>query len=183
MFPFFTMIPAFTITPDAPVDIDPREITYSGHGWVPMDDENCWMFTYSWNEARPLREGEGHPAHYVALDAGHRAFANAENDYGLDRERQRTQTYTGIENGSIQDAAVQETMGAIFDRTKEHLGTSDAAIIALRNYYLQAVRDILEGAEPWLPQDPTAFRVRSVSALLDHNVPFDAGLHYMAMAH
>ena len=74
-------------------------------------------------------------------------------------------------------------MGAIFDRTKEHLGTSDAAIIALRNYYLQAVRDILEGAEPWLPQDPTAFRVRSVSALLDHNVFFDAGLHYMAMAH
>ena len=183
MFPFFTVIPAFTITPDSPVDSDPREVTYSGHGWVPMDDEHCWMFTYSWNEARPLREGEGHPAHYVELDENHRAYTNAENDYGLDRERQRTVNYTGIENGSIQDAAVQETMGAIFDRTKEHLGTSDAAIIALRNYYLQAVRDILEGAEPWLPQDPTAFRVRSVSALLDKKVPFDDGLQYMAMSH
>ena len=43
--------------------------------------------------------------------------------------------------------------------------------------------DILEGAEPWLPQDPAAFRVRSVSALLDKGVPFDEGLRYMAMSH
>jgi hypothetical protein len=40
-------------------------LTYSGHGWVPMDDNNCWMVTYSWNPGRPLTEGEGHPAHYV----------------------------------------------------------------------------------------------------------------------
>jgi hypothetical protein len=34
-----------------------------------------------------------------------------------------------------------------------------------------------------LPQDPSAFRVRSVSALLPNAVPFDEGLQYMAMAH
>jgi hypothetical protein len=50
----------------------------------------------------------------------------------------------------------------------------------LRNYYLEAVRDILEGAEPWLPRDPGAFRVHSVSALLPRAVPFDEGLKYMA---
>jgi phthalate 4,5-dioxygenase len=179
LFPFFTVIPGFTITPNSPVDRDPREITYSGHGWVPMDDENCWMFTYSWNESRPLQEGEGHPAHFVALDRGLRALVNAENDYGLDREVQRTRTYTGIENGSIQDAAVQESMGAIFDRTQEHLGTSDAAIIALRNMYLEGVRQTLEGGEPFVPDDPAAFRVRSVSALLPREVPFSEGLAYM----
>ena len=84
------------------------------------------MFTYSWNACRPLREDEGHPAHFVQLEPGTlRAYVNADNDYCLDRDVQRTSTYTGIANGSMQDAAMQESMGAIFDRTQEHLGTSD----------------------------------------------------------
>jgi hypothetical protein len=60
------MLPFFTVIPGA-LDTEPDK-TYSGHGWVPMDDENCWMVTYSWNPSRPLRENEGHPAHDVAVD-------------------------------------------------------------------------------------------------------------------
>jgi nitrite reductase/ring-hydroxylating ferredoxin subunit len=183
MFPFFTVIPGFTVTPDQPSDVDPNMLTYSGHGWVPMDDNNCWMVTYSWNPGRPLTEGEGHPAHYVEVDPKMYSVNNARNDYGLDREEQRTKTYTGIPNGSMQDAAIQETMGAIFDRTREHLGTTDMAIINLRNMYLDASRAILEGGEPWMPADPDAFQVRSVSAILDRNVPFEGGLPYMAVSH
>jgi hypothetical protein len=179
LFPFFTVIPGFTITPDQPQDKDPGDITYSGHGWIPLDDNNCWMFTYSWIPNRKLEEGEGHPAHYVETNGRFESINNASNDYGLDREVQRTETFTGIPNGSMQDAAIQETMGAMFDRTKEHLGTSDTAIINLRNMYLQATRDILEGAEPWLPTKMDSFRVRSVSALLDRSVPFEEGLKYM----
>src|SRR5581483_3475330 len=115
LFPFFTVIPGFTITPDSPMDKDPGDIIYSGHGWIPMDDQNCWMFTYSWCPNRKLEEGEGHPAHYVETDGRFYSVNNAKNDYGLDREVQRTQTYTGIPNGSMQDAAIQETMGAMFD--------------------------------------------------------------------
>ena len=29
---------------------------------VPADDENCWVFTYSWNASRPLNPGEHHQA-------------------------------------------------------------------------------------------------------------------------
>ncbi len=182
LLPFFTVIPGQTIDPSKPSAQDPRELTYSGHGWVPLDDEHCWMFTYSWNESRPLNDGEGHPAHYVELDRTLRPTANATNDYGIDRGVQRTQTFTGIDNGSIQDAAIQESMGPVFDRTKEHLGTTDTAIITLRNIYLQAVRELLEGGEPFLPRNPDAFRVRSVSALLPRAVPFADGLRYMAIA-
>jgi phenylpropionate dioxygenase-like ring-hydroxylating dioxygenase large terminal subunit len=180
LIPFFTVIPGFTITPDQPTDIDPEQLTYSGHGWIPMDDENCWMLTYSWNPGRKLRPDEGHPAHFLEVDPRTlHTIANASNDYFIDREVQRTRTFTGIENGSLQDAAIQESMGSVFDRTQEHLGTSDSAIIHLRSMYLQGARQVLEGGEPFLADKPDAFRVRSVSALLGRDVPFEQGLQYM----
>jgi hypothetical protein len=172
------MMPFFTIIPGQIGDAD--EKTYSGHGWVPADDENCWMFTYSWNPSRPLNPGEGHQAHDVEVDPRTlRAKANASNDYFIDREVQRTQTFTGIPNGSLQDAGIQETMGAIFDRSQEHLGTSDSAIIFLRRMYLESVREILEGGEPFVPQDPASFRVRSVSTVLDRKVSYDEGRKFV----
>jgi hypothetical protein len=39
-------------------------------------------------------------------------------------------------------------MGPIFDRTKEHLGVSDKAVIAVRKFLLNAVRTLLQGEEP-----------------------------------
>jgi len=45
--------------------------------------------------------------------------------------------------------------GAVYDWTKEHLGTSDKTIIALRRIFLKAVREIQEGKEPpHLVRDP-----------------------------
>jgi phthalate 4,5-dioxygenase len=177
LLPFFTVIPGFA-PPDAPNQ--PEALTYSGHGWVPLDDERCWMFTYSWNASRPLAQDEGHPAHFVQMQPGTLTpLASADNDYFLDRGVQATQTYTGIENGSTQDAAIQESMGAIFDRTQEHLGTTDLAIISLRNLYLAGVRALMEGAEPDLPNPGTSFRARSVSAVLDRSVAFDEGRRAM----
>ena len=74
--------------------------------------------------------------------------ANASNDYGLSRDRQRTVNYTGIQGTNTQDFAVQESMGPIYDRTKEHLGSADTAIIQMRRLLLQAVRDVEEGRDP-----------------------------------
>ena len=179
LFPFFTVIPGFTVTPDQKKD-DAHQLTYSGHGWVPRDDETCWMVTYSWNASRRLEPGEGHPAHFLNIDPRTlRADVNSDNDYRIDREVQRSSTYTGIANGSIQDAAVQESMGSIYDRTKEHLGRSDAAIIYLRQMYLDATRKIQESKEPFLATRKESFRVRSVSAILEREVPFEDGLKYM----
>ena len=172
------LLPFFTIIPGPLEDADKR--TYSGHGWIPADDENCWMFTYSWNPSRPLREDEGHGASFLELEPGTlRATFNKDNNYGIDREMQRTVNYTGIANGSVQDAGIQESMGPIVDRSQEHLGTTDAAIIYLRRMYLRAARDLLEGAEPFVPRRGSAYRVRSVSAVLDRKVTFDEGRAYV----
>jgi hypothetical protein len=74
--------------------------------------------------------------------------ANASNDYGMSRERQRTVNYTGIEGVNTQDFAVQESMGRIYDRTQEHLGSADTAIIQMRRLLIQAVQDVAEGRDP-----------------------------------
>jgi len=66
----------------------------------------------------------------------------------IDRELQRTKTYSGIVGINTQDFALQEGMGAIVDRTKEHLGTSDRAIIAMRQMLLEGTRDVEAGRAP-----------------------------------
>ena len=101
-----------------------------------------------------------------------RATINKDNDYGIDREMQRNVNFTGIANGSVQDAGIQESMGAICDRTKEHLGTSDSAIINLRRIYLSGVREIMEGGEPFTPQKGSDYRLRAVSLLQDRGISF-----------
>ncbi len=166
MMPFFTIIPGQIGNAD--------EITYSGHGWIPADDENCWMFTYSWNGSRPLKEGEHHGASDLEKEPRTmRATINKDNDYMIDREMQRTVNYTGIVNGSAQDAGIQESMGAICDRTKDHLGTSDSAIINLRRIYLRGAREIMEGSEPFVPRQGSKYRLRSVSLVQDRSITFD----------
>jgi len=39
-------------------------------------------------------------------------------------------------------------MGPIYDRSKEHLGVSDKAVIAVRKFLLSAVMALQEGKEP-----------------------------------
>jgi phthalate 4,5-dioxygenase len=38
-------------------------------------------------------------------------------------------------------------MGPIYDRRKEHLGTSDMAVVRMRRLMLQSVRDFMEGGK------------------------------------
>jgi phthalate 4,5-dioxygenase oxygenase subunit len=88
------------------------------------------------------------------------------NDYGIDRRQQKTFSFTGIKGVNTQDVALQEGMGPIVDRTKEHLGTTDRAIIALRQLLLEATRAAEDGADV-RGTDPAAYRhVRPV----DHKI-------------
>ena len=62
------------------------------------------------------------------------------NDYMIDRELQKTLSYTGISGVSDQDAAIQDSQGAIQDRTREHLGPTDVGIIEFRKLLMAAAR-------------------------------------------
>ena len=149
----------------------------SGHMWVPLDDDLTMVYNWSvaYEESEQpgggvenlsglgkLVEGDDLPAWYRdarrATENGNgfiidvdpvtfRATKNRDNRYGIDREVQRTQTYTGIPGTNTQDRAVQESMGRIADRTLERLGTTDRAIIAARRQLLQAIEAIENGGE------------------------------------
>ena len=128
-----------------------------GHLWVPLDDEN----TATYNLAYCV-EPDSHPSRewWVELETGsgrgpdalvpgtYRLKQNLENDYFIDRERQKTTSYTGIPGVNTQDVAVQEGMGPIVDRSKEFLGTTDKAIVAARRLLLEAADEVERGETP-----------------------------------
>ena len=90
-----------------------------------------------------------------------------------DREVMATTNFSGVEGASIQDRAVQESMGPICDRTQEHLGTSDKAVIFYRRLILRKLQEMDEG-KPMPGQDPSLdFRHRTASVFM----PAEADWH------
>ncbi len=165
--PFYTMI--------APLKEDRA---YMGHAWVPIDNENCWVFTMTWNSDRPLSQEElDHGAVHsdVMNDGSYRPLVSADNDYGIDRVRQRLHSSTGIDGIGMQDTAVQESMGPIVDRSLENLGSGDAAIVGFRRSLLKMAEQRAKTGRLDVADHPEWYRVRSTAALLAHGADFYAG--------
>ena len=93
-------------------------------------------------------DDSGNGPSHVDYANGFRAFGNRRNDWLIDRETQRTRNFTGINGVNAQDRAVQESMGTVVDRSREHLGPADRAIIAARKLLAEAVRSVQEGEAP-----------------------------------
>src|SRR5687768_1886575 len=66
---------------------------------------------------------------------------------------------------SEQDACIQDSQGFIADRTREHLGATDTAIIQFRRLMLQSARDLRAGVEPPAAGNGAGYMVRSGSAV------------------
>ena len=88
--------------------------------------------------------------------------ANKTNDFLIDRDMQRTVNFTGIWGVNEQDRGLQEGMGRIVDRSREHLGTADQATIAGRRGLLRMARDLQEGIEPAIAHQGDKYGVRSM---------------------
>ena len=120
-----------------------------------MDDDNCMVYNwmYSTTDA-PLTEEDRLEARHRQRARFHvdqktfRSKQNRSNNYGLDREVQRTETYTGIDGINQQDRALQESMGRIVDRSKEHLGPADKAIGQARRCCARRSRPSRPAARP-----------------------------------
>jgi phthalate 4,5-dioxygenase oxygenase subunit len=83
---------------------------------------------------------------------------NQSNDYGFDPFEQRTSTYTGMGGDiNVHDQWAVESMGAIQDRTREHLGQTDKAIIRYRRMLLKAIDDVGAGNAPLLADQAAAW--------------------------
>ena len=122
--------------------------------WVPRDDDSCWAWDVCFNEVTPmtdeLKQGLKEFRGYNTFDPKtFFKYANLGNMWYQDRELMKTESWSGIKGLFIQDNAVQESMGSVVDRTIEHLGTTDVAIIAARRLYIKAARELVDqGIEP-----------------------------------
>ena len=154
----------------------------NGHIFVPMDDENTMV--YNWigkYGADALTDGEREVLEWSRgrapgeVDEGHRKRRNRDVDWLIDRSVQKTETYSGIDGINNQDHAVQESMGPIVDRSKENLGTTDAAVIATRRILLRRLKDTPPGEDP-PGVAPTYYGVRAIERVIDRDVDWRAEL-------
>jgi phthalate 4,5-dioxygenase len=143
----------------------------AGHIWVPMDDENTMV--YNWHHsttAEPLNDDDRleRRAGNGPDDVDQRTFRsirNRQNSYLLDRRVQKTETFTGIDGINTQDRAIQESMGRVVDRSKEHLGPADKAIIQARRLLLGAIKTVQAGGTP-RGINPTYYTLRASEGVL-----------------
>ncbi|MGH2366316.1 MAG: Rieske 2Fe-2S domain-containing protein [Chloroflexota bacterium] len=119
---------------------------------VPIDDEHCWRLGFATHPTTGLSAASQFTRPVAAASGGVPGIivrtALPENDYRIDRQAQRSESYTGIQGIGSQDLAVTESMGAIYNRSQEHLGTTDAAIIRMRQQLIRAATDLQRGIEP-----------------------------------
>jgi len=90
----------------------------------------------------------------------------------MDRDLQRNGgVFSGIRGIHTQDQAITEAMGPIYDRSREHLGTSDVMVVRVRRRLLDAARAFAEkGTLPPGVDEPEVYRVRSGGVVLDEGV-------------
>ena len=137
----------------------------SPHIYVPIDDHRTWridlgILDHVATDRDRVRE------HQIRPDF--RKVRNVDNNYLQDREIQRKGDFTGIEDFMNEDAAATESMGPIYDRTREHLGVSDRGVISLRRYLLAQVRSFADGGTPpHQVTDPARNNMRHVDTLAE----------------
>jgi phthalate 4,5-dioxygenase oxygenase subunit len=154
-----------------------------GHIWVPIDDETTWVYNMVWSYDRNVPiTAEWHARDEARFGRGaddlipgtFKLKKTIANDFMIDREMQKTKTYTGIVGVNTQDMALQEGMGHIVDRSLEHLGTSDKAIIACRQLLHEAMKAI-EAGKPPRGVDPSSYeRVRPYDAVIPHEKSWES---------
>jgi phenylpropionate dioxygenase-like ring-hydroxylating dioxygenase large terminal subunit len=165
LFPFYTMVAAGVLG-----------LKVAVRAWVPIDDNHCFGLSMSkiGTQGRrtntPAENGVDAPLRPDSTDwyGRFRFEADARNDFQINRDKQRSGTsYTGIPSVSLEDHAVTESMGPIYDRTSEHLGSSDAMIIRSRRRLMSAAIALRERrvVPPGVDQ-PEAYRLRSGGVVL-----------------
>ncbi len=162
-----------------PRPLDPEQHTHV-QIFVPVDDVHTMFYgLYITQDGRALSTAamrekmRGRPG--IDLDERWFKRSSAENWYGQDRAAMRAGDWSGIAGIPHQDMACQESMGAIVDRTLEHLGSSDIAIIRMRRRMLESVRRFAAGGTPiGLEANLPYGRIRSEQKIIPVDQPWQS---------
>lgn len=117
---------------------------------VPIDDCSNWRYDIFYSFREPMdREGLRRQRLQSYTLPDYLPRRNRANRYGYDFEEQQRHTYIGVGfDINTHDTWATEGPGPIQDRTREHLGTTDKAIIAARRMILRSINALRDGAAP-----------------------------------
>lgn len=181
------LAPMFSMIPHAPGEF----VSAGGRAWVPIDDNHTTVFTFGYRVDRPMKQSE-----IDVLDSGalfpprmekgrytlpggyiidtFLPVASKENDFEIDREKQKHFNYSGIWGIHDQDRALAESSmtldednPGIVDRSQEHLVSSDRAVVTARRRLIRMAEDLADGIEPAMLKQPELFRARAVSKVCE----------------
>ena len=115
---------------------------------VPINDRECYwyaIFTAFENKVDKIAMRNQRRELYSLPD--YRPIRNRSNDWGYNPKEQETLTYTGMGlDINVHDNWAVESPGSIFNRSQEHLGSTDKAIIAYRKLLIEKI-NVLERGE------------------------------------
>jgi len=136
---------------------------------VPVDDESCYWYAIFTSYGAPVDQAKMRAQRLELYELPeYRSRKNKSNDYGFDPHEQATATYTGMGNDiNVHDQWAVESMGRIQDRTREHLGQSDKAIIQYRRLLREQIEKVASGEPPMLFLDPAEARSVQGPATMD----------------
>jgi len=152
--------------------------TYFGFTLVPITDEASWAYTYAWNPERVIDEDERAKLRkgfgiIAELDQNYVPLSNLSNDFRIDRDDQKYNSYTGVRGIAEQDAMIQQSQGPIADRTRENLTATDAAVVRFRRTVIEGAKALADGTEPEAPRRHDFFTTRPGSWFAAEGVPFE----------
>ena len=123
---------------------------------VPVDDVSCYWYAIFTSFGAPVDRAHMRDQRLELYELpDYRPRLGRANNYGFDLKQQQTQTYTGMGHDiNVHDQWAIESQGRIQDRTREHLGQSDKAIVAYRRLLLAAIEDVAAGRRPMMTPTP-----------------------------
>ncbi|AOR81231.1 aromatic ring-hydroxylating dioxygenase subunit alpha [Novosphingobium resinovorum] len=136
---------------------------------VPIDDENCYWYGIFTSYTTPVNKEKMREQRLELYELPeYRSRKDKSNDYGFDPHEQATDTYTGMgADINVHDQWAVESMGAIQNRTREHLGQTDKAIIQYRKLLRQEIEKVASGGKPLMFLDDANARSIQGPASMD----------------
>ena len=130
---------------------------------VPLDDVNTMFYWVAWHPDPAKGISQQAWRRFCAAEVGidvdrdFKKLRNLGNRYLQDREAMKRGDFTGIHGIPTQDMAMWESMGPIVDRSQDHPGSSDMAVVQFRRMMVAAAKRLAEGGpaigntEPRIP--------------------------------
>ena len=118
---------------------------------VPVDDTRTYWYAVFTSFADPVNKDAMRNQRLEAVTLpDYIPKSGRHNQWGFNPEEQMTRTFLGMgeDDINVHDQWACESMGAIQNRTREHLGTSDKVIIANRRILAKAIDDVAAGKVP-----------------------------------